>query len=52
MGGIENEVTYRFFLGFKLIKGEEEVSVKKVKEDILAVFTDLSLIHIFMELYL
>lgn len=40
MGGIENEVTYRFFLGFKLIKGEEEVSVKKVKEDILAVFTD------------
>ena len=32
MGGIENEVTYRFFLGFKLIKGEEEVSVKKVKE--------------------
>lgn len=40
MGGMENEVTYRFFLGFKLIKGEEEVSVKKVKEDILAVFTD------------
>lgn len=40
MGGMENEVTYRFFLGFKLIKGEEEVSVKKIKEDALAVFTE------------
>lgn len=38
MGGEENEIGYRFFLGFKLIKNEEEVSIKKIKEAVVTTF--------------
>lgn len=32
MQGVENEVTYRFFLGFKLVRRQEEISFKRIKE--------------------
>lgn len=36
----ENQVDYRFFIGFKLILNEQEVTIKNVGKEIINAFTD------------
>ena len=40
MQGVENEVTYRFFLGFKLVRRQEEISFRRIKETAVMAVSD------------
>ena len=42
----ENQVDYRFFIGFKLLVNEQEVTMKQFRREAKTAVSDLSLIHI------